>query len=38
VAQYFPHYLTSTLIYSAAGVAIVAAASFVASRRRLAAH
>jgi hypothetical protein len=38
VATYFPHYLASTLIYSAAAVAIVAAAGFFAARRRLATH
>lgn len=38
VAQYFPYYLTSTLLYSAAGVAIAGAAAYLASRRRLVTH
>lgn len=35
VAQYFPYYLTSTLIYSAVGVAIAAAAAYLGGHRRL---
>ncbi len=36
VAQYFPYYLTSTLIYSAVGVSIAAVAAYIGGYRRIA--
>jgi hypothetical protein len=36
VSHYFPYYLTSTMLYCAAGVAIAVAATYLASRRGLA--
>jgi hypothetical protein len=38
VAQYFPYYLESTLIYSAAGIAAAGLSAYAASGRRVAAR
>jgi hypothetical protein len=38
VAKYFPYYLTITLAYSAFGVAVVSAATYFRSGRRVTAH
>ena len=38
VAQYFPYYLTSTLIYSAVGVLLVSAGAYLGDSRRVAAR
>jgi hypothetical protein len=38
VAVYFPHYLEITLLYSAAGVAIAAAAFYLRREHRIAAR
>ncbi len=36
VSQYFPYYLTSTLIYSAAGVSLAAVVAYIGGYRRIA--